>query len=102
MMKQFDWNTEAAKMADYVGEEMFEAHRGAMPWRQIGISVVFGNDGYEDQPGEESDSRAKREVALVRGTLEREGVDVLGFGTCPGDGYSWAMLVRSTDLPRLN
>src|SRR4051812_8954710 len=38
-----NWNTEAATMADYVSDNMFGAHRGAMTWKQEGVSVVFGN-----------------------------------------------------------
>ena len=62
-----NWNTEAATMADYVGDNMFEAHRGAMTWKQEGVSVVFGNDGYTQ------DGRARSEVAMVREHLGAGG-----------------------------
>ena len=66
MTAKNDWNAEAATMAQYVFDNMFEAHRGAMPWNQEGISVVFGNDGYG------KDDRAKNEVAMVRKYLEEK------------------------------
>jgi hypothetical protein len=111
-MAKFDWNTEAAAMAAYVAREMFEAHRGAMPWRQVGIQVIFGNDGWRNSGYKadfkaEGDPRTHREVALVRETLEAEGIDILGFGSGPADDeygpghFSWAMLVRSDDLELL-
>ncbi len=90
-MKAPDWNAEAVVMAQYAGKEMFEAHRGAMPWKELGVSVVFGNDGYSQ------DVRAKQEVEFVRSYCERAGIAVLGFGVDPDDGYSWAMLVKSAD-----
>ena len=90
------WSAEAAAMARYVADNMFEAHRGAMPWRQEKITVIFGNDGYGQ------DKRAKQEVALVREYLEEVGIRVLGFGTNPENNYSWAMLVQSQACDDLN
>lgn len=91
-----DWNAEAATMAGYVADNMFEAHRGAMPWKQEGITVIFGNDGYG------RDNRAKQEVALVREYLAKVGIRVLGFGVNPKNNYSWAMLVQSRACDDLN
>jgi hypothetical protein len=90
-----NWNTEAATMADYVSDNMFGAHRGAMTWRQAGVSVVFGNDGY--MQGE----RARSEVAMVRQQLGLEGIPILGFGVDSEGGYSWAMLVKTGDIGML-
>jgi hypothetical protein len=106
-MKAIDWNEEAVKMAQYVGSKMMSAHRGAMPWRQTGISVVFGNDDYdqvnEDDPeGPRGDPKTKAEVARVREAIEGPGGKVLGFGVDPSDGYSWAMLVENDDVEILN
>jgi len=89
MTAKNDWNAEAATMAQYVFDNMFKAHRGAMPWKQEGISVVFGNDGYD------KDDRAKNEVAMVRKYLEEKGISILGFGVGSSNGYSWAMLVQT-------
>jgi hypothetical protein len=91
-----NWDNEAVAMATHVGDEMFPAHRGAMPWRQLGISVVFGNDGYAKTPW------VKDEVARVRELLGEYGIKILGFGLDPEDDYSWAMLVESSDVDGLN
>jgi hypothetical protein len=93
-----DWDAEAVKMAVYVKERMFPAHRGAMPWRQMGIAVAFGNDGY----GVEGGPDIPGEVRLLRRVLEDEGIPILGFGVEPEDDYSWAMLVRSDDVRSLH
>ena len=99
-MKSIDWNAEAVKMAIHAGTHMMKAHRGAMEWRQVGIYVIFGNDGYAADAGtDDYDPRAEAEVGVLRDFLEgpemkRDGVEVLGFGIDPTDGYSWAMLVR--------
>lgn len=85
----FDWGAEAVTMADYANKHMSDAHRGAMPGRQLGIIVVFGNDGYEDD-------RTKLEVAMLREEVLAAvpRMEILGFGVDSTDGYSWAMLVR--------
>src|SRR4051794_7601014 len=90
---QFDWQAAASEAATFVNTNLMPAHRGAMPWRQLGISVVFGNDGYcTDDP------RSRHEVKLVREMLRRRGIEELGFGLDPMEGYSWAMIVRSHDV----
>jgi hypothetical protein len=86
-----DWDAEATKMAVYVNERMFAAHRGAMPWKEVGVAVVFGNDGY----GIDGEPDVRGYVALLRRSLEDAGIPILGFGVDPGEGYSWAMLVRT-------
>jgi hypothetical protein len=107
---RIDWDAEAVAMADHVGHEMFAAHRGAMWWRRVGVSVVFGNDGYAVRSGGRfhegelrpvDDPRPRREVALVREVLAKQGIEVLGFGTSSGNGYSWAMLVQTDDRAML-
>jgi len=67
---------------------MFAAFRGAMPSKVEGITVAFGNDGYE------KDQRSKDEVATVRRFLTDIGINELGFATSLEDS-SWAMLVWS-------
>jgi hypothetical protein len=91
-MHQIDWDAEAAKVARYVQDELMSAHRGAIPWRRVGVSAVFGNDGY-------GSPKVLAEVARVRARLAHFGIKILGFGVSPGDGKSWAMLVE-TDHPR--
>lgn len=86
-----DWNLEAKKVAEYVGTNLFEAHRGALA-KPNGIVVVFGNDGYE------SGDRAKREVETVRKVLPTKDPSSteLGFGVCDG-GYTWVLLYRTNN-----
>jgi hypothetical protein len=86
-MPDIDWDAEAVAMANHVCERMFNVHRGAIPWRQLGIAVLFGNDGYTE------DDRSKREVSHLRGKMVDIESKVLGFGVNSEDGYSWAMLV---------
>lgn len=90
-----DWDTEAARVADYIGSEFFHAHRGATGWRQPGVVVAFGNDGYADDP------LAREAVAMLRAELERRGWPVLGFGTDSDGGYTWAMLIRASDVAEM-
>jgi hypothetical protein len=125
---EVNWDNEATAMANYVDKKMPWVHRGAMPWRQVGISVVFGNDCYS------TDERARDEVAWVRDRLGELGIKVLGFGpsrvergselwesfkadaadpkdnpdglgpeeyAASFDGISWAMLVESPDTEAL-
>ena len=91
-----NWDTEAATMADYAVDNAFKATVRRMPWKQEGVSVVFGHDGYD------RDRRAKDEVAMVREYLALEGIPVLGFGVDSHTGYSWAMLVKTGDVGMLN
>jgi hypothetical protein len=90
-MNNPDWLAEARKAANHIAEHMFTAHRGAMPWRLLGVTVVFGNDGYGQ------DERARREVQIVRRVLAETGVAELGFATCDEDDYTWAMLIKAED-----
>jgi hypothetical protein len=87
-MRANDWNAEAVAMARYVRENMFEAHRGAMPWKQPGVSVIFGNDGATGE-------HTTREIEAVRECLQLCEIPILGFGVEPEANYSWAMLVQS-------
>jgi len=84
---QTDWNAEARKTANYIYENMHEAHRGAMPWHN-GIIIAFGSDGYTDDP------RSQHEVEYLRRRLKDtdEAPLELGFGV--DEGYTWAMLLR--------
>ena len=74
---------------------MFDQHRGAAPSELPGITVLFGNDGLADN------QRAMDGLADVRAYLAANGIEELGFATNPV-GYSWAMLVRSTDHETLD
>jgi hypothetical protein len=90
-----DWDAEAVAMASHVAGHMFEAHRGAMAWKQAGVSVVFGNDDYRDD-------RTRHEVQTLRGFLEAHEIPILALGVNPEDDHSWAMRVRSDAHEVLN
>jgi hypothetical protein len=96
------WRAEASRAAEYVGEHLFTAHRGAILWCPH-IVAVFGNDGYDPEPGQPVDDgnvRAREEVKQLRSKLQDAGIAELAFGKCK-DGYSWAILVEHDDADRL-
>jgi hypothetical protein len=64
-------------------------------YRPVGIAVLFGTDGYLQNP------RARAQVHVVRQCLALKEIDVLGFGTNDRKrplGRGWALVVRSDDL----
>jgi hypothetical protein len=75
-------------LAEFIGDELFDAHRGVIDLTH-GDFLAFGNDDFA------TDERAKREVATVR-SLTADQASEMGFGTSE-DGYSWTLLLR---LPR--
>jgi hypothetical protein len=86
-----DWNRVAECEAERIGgPELFPAHRGAMPL--MGRVIAFGNDGCRE------DARAQEEVEILRQHCSAEGIDILGFGTDPTDGYTWAMILDTDDV----
>ncbi len=86
-----DWKRAAEREAERIhGPEMFPAHRGAMP--SMGCVVAFGNDGYRE------DARAQEEVEILRQYCSAEGIDILGFGVDPTEGYTWAMILGTDDV----
>jgi len=79
------WNERAAKIAQYISEEMTPAHRGAISTDEFEVVAIFGNDGHHDNP--------RRQVAeLVQEKLAAENVERLGFGVCESN-YCWVLLV---------
>jgi hypothetical protein len=94
-MSKHEWNAEAEAMAQYVAENLAGQPRGAIPGRQTRVSVVFGNEGRRDP------AAVQDEVARITGLLDDQGIRVLGFGTAPGDGETWAMIVESEDIDLL-
>jgi hypothetical protein len=90
-MTELYGDAEARRAANHFSENHFEAHRGAMPWETLGVSVVFGNDGFA------TDSKTKREVELVRAALSYLGIAELGLGVSDEDASTWALLAQ-TDL----
>ena len=85
-MQKIDWTAEARHMVRHVSKHMFEAHRGAMPWKKPGISVAFGNDGH--------DKRQINEIATLIAYLREHKIKELGFAATD-DRYSWVMIVKS-------
>ncbi len=87
-----NWQQEAQEAADYVSLEMFKAHRGAMNWRNTGVFLVFGNDGYSRH------ERAQKEVEFMREFLRLANATELAFAVDAQDEYSWVLLVSSDQL----
>ncbi len=85
------WDTIASQVAERIGDELFEAHRGVTSSRHCDVMAAFGNDGYAE------DAKAKREVEAARQCIVAGGGTVLGFGTS-SDGYSWVLLYRADNL----
>src|SRR4051812_1022686 len=100
MRTKTEWNDEAIRLANYISEHMHEAHRGAMPWTESGVSVLFGNDAYANDE-DSGDNRSVDEVNMIRRALERRKKEILGFGVCD-EGYAWVMLVRCCEVGRLD
>jgi hypothetical protein len=95
-MTAHDWNLEAATMAEHIAANGPRAPLGATVGRQARVSVVFGNDPERSAPELQDD------VSRVQQTLEEAGIRILGFGQDLENGYTWAMIVESEDLPLLN
>jgi hypothetical protein len=92
-----DWDAEAAKVVEYTARHpMRGAHRGAMRWTQPGIVVLFENRGERL-----SRSQARRHENYLREFLAKIDAEVLGIADAD-DGCTWAMLVRSDELERIN
>jgi hypothetical protein len=86
-----DRSEEGIQAANYLHEEHFESHRGAVLW-EPGVVVIFGNDGYSQ------DERTRKEVELVREKLRAAKIKEIGFGTDTAEGgYTWALLVEVDD-----
>lgn len=86
-MSKRKWNRAAKNAANWIGDHLFERHRGAIVWH-AGTAVIFGNDGYS------STAWVRQQVAILRQMLKDSDVKELGFGLAD-DGYTWALIVRS-------
>jgi hypothetical protein len=88
------WDRKAVAAANLLHDQHFEEHRGAKlcPDLQGGVSVVFGNDGWEDD-------RTKQQVELLRQYLGAAQIEELGFGVA--QEYTWAILCRTQDIDSL-
>lgn len=94
----------ATDLATHVRQNWCFIPRGAVPVRLVeenagrlhfvdeggAVVGVFGNDNYL------ADSKARREVQLIREQLRETDGREVGFGVSQ-DGFSWALLVRVND-----
>ncbi len=85
------WDTIASQVAERIGDELFQAHRGVTHSRHADVNAAFGNDGFKES------EKAQREVEAARQCIAAGGGAVLGFGTS-SDGYSWVLLYRANNL----
>jgi hypothetical protein len=88
--KELQQTKRGKAIATEVDETLFQAHRGAFVRGEE--LIVFGNDGFEN----DSKGRAKREVEAAITWAKDCDLEVTDFGT-DEDGYSWALVCRSTD-----
>lgn len=100
-----NWKLEASRAAEYLSRHHFSAHRGAILWF-TNVTAIFGNDGYDDACADneqalDAQGRARAEVEGVRRELRERSIAELGFGTSRS-GYTWVMLVKSSDARTLN
>jgi hypothetical protein len=78
----------APKLANWVHDNLFQAHRGAFTY--LGQYVAFGNDGYRTDP------RARREAELLREWLAPDGFVEDAFGTSgDAEDYTWVIVARN-------
>lgn len=87
-----NFDAEAKRIANYVHAQHAEQHRGVIPLKDPGISVLFGNDNYAD------DMRTREQVRLLFQDAYETHVDILGFAVDDDAGTAWSMVVRSDDL----
>jgi hypothetical protein len=90
-----DWSAYAAEKANLLRKEVPNADRTALLAGAEGESILFGHDNFLYDP------RAKEEVTLLRGFMEKAGIPELGFGLSD-DGRTWVMVVWSQDEQVLN
>ena len=88
---------EARKVASYFYKMHFSAHRGVVRWCP-NIVAVFGNDGYKSDDGTPTDAFIR--IEKFRFELQKLGIKELSFNTHE-DGYSWAMLIETTESKRI-
>jgi hypothetical protein len=99
-MWQRKLNDIACGLATHVRKNLAFVERGALPVRLVDDSAgivrvveegavlgIFGNDNYI------AETKARREVELIRRQLRELGAEEAGFGLSQ-DGYTWALLVR--------
>jgi hypothetical protein len=68
-----------------IGDQMLEAHRGAIVWR--GRVVIFGNDGYGQ------DERVRDYVARLQSRLHATGLEAGELAVDDEDSYTWLIPV---------
>jgi len=103
--RYFPWVNQANIICEHIRNDhrLFSIHRGSMPWGD-NITVMYGNDGYDPEPGEPINmynTRTRMQVKLIEDKLKDIGLKQLAFGKSR-DGATWVILVESTDIARLN
>ena len=86
--RDFQFLVLVQQFADFAFHGMIQAHRGAFTLQ--GMTLIFGNDGYE---GDEGELCSQREVELFREVLAEEKIKEIAFATS-GGGYTWAMVLE--------
>jgi hypothetical protein len=87
-----NYDAEAKRIANYVRTQHAEQHRGVIPLKDPGISVLFGNDDYAD------DMRTREQVRLLFQDAYETHVDILGFAVDDEKGAAWSLVVKCDDL----
>jgi hypothetical protein len=90
--------SETRKIARYFSQYLISVWGGAVQWTPE-LVAAFGNDGYVEENGAESESFKK--VQKFRSELKALNIKELAFGTTK-DGYSWSMLVEHDSATFIN
>jgi hypothetical protein len=90
---KFNWEKEAKKISNFINSQhsLMSLHRGALKW-DGGITVVFGNDGYQSIQDDKSPIR--RQVDILRTVLKNDSIEELAFASSDNNN-TWVMLVDS-------
>jgi hypothetical protein len=87
-----NWQNMAGAMANYIANNMFEAHRGIAPLGND-LYAAFGNDGYTH------DERAVSEVERLREFLNHAAVEQKAFATAEAnDDGTWVLIFGPTGI----
>jgi hypothetical protein len=90
--------SEIRKVARYFSQYLSSVWGGAVQWTPE-LVAVFGNDGYVNEDGHESESFKKAQK--FRSQLKAGDIKELAFGTTK-DGYTWSMMVEHNSARFIN
>lgn len=80
----------AQLLSEIISQELGEAHRGAFPYGDSGVVVVFGNDCFVADP------RSQRSVDAVRDRVSQLDATEMNFAVSR-DGVTWVLVVIVPD-----